>query len=540
MRKRKGFTLVELLAVIVILAIILIIAVPGVLSIINKTKNSAYDRQLDMIKDSAKNYVTANTVTWTGENPRSTLVTLDMLQSGGYLDKKIVDPRDKKEILCANVLVTKDNKNKITYDVDMTCNDVQPITPRVGSGMIPIVYDGTNWRKADASNKNFTWFNYGNQQWANVAMVNDATRETYKTASIGSEVKMNDINAMLVWIPRFKYKLFNVDGNVSPVGNSNMIADYTIDVELENKATPKSAGTQNGKWLTHPAFTFGGEELDGFWLTKFEVGYHDAQIVDDANQNKIAPQQVISKPNVNSWRYLSLAKMYENARQLKDNNQLGVTAAEDPHLIKNTEWGALVYLSYSKYGKAGNPSYAGLEKQIRINNNNQYITGCGADSQKAAGSTTCNTYETASGQAASTTGNITGIYDTSGGAWEYVSNTMKDSTGTNMIVGATGFDQVNLNKIGFLGKYMNTYNYNDNWENRSGGQLGDATREMGPFNGGTGAWYTAYSHFVWNSSNSAYLERGGYFGSTNYAELAAYSHHAGKENTQAGYRITIL
>ena len=163
-RNQNAFTLVELLAVIVILAIVLIIAVPGVLSIINKTKDSAYDRQVDMIKDATKNYVTANTVTWSGDNPKSTLVTLDMLQAGGYLDKKILDPRNKKEILCANVLVSKDNKNKITYDVDMTCNDVQPITPRVGSGMIPIVYDGTNWRKVDASNKNFAWFNYGNQQ----------------------------------------------------------------------------------------------------------------------------------------------------------------------------------------------------------------------------------------------------------------------------------------------------------------------------------------------------------------------------------------
>ena len=38
-RNQNGFTLVELLAVIVVLAIVLIIAVPGVLSIINKTKN---------------------------------------------------------------------------------------------------------------------------------------------------------------------------------------------------------------------------------------------------------------------------------------------------------------------------------------------------------------------------------------------------------------------------------------------------------------------------------------------------------------------
>ena len=42
MKKRNGFTLVELLAVIVILAIILLIAVPNVMGIIEKAKKDSY------------------------------------------------------------------------------------------------------------------------------------------------------------------------------------------------------------------------------------------------------------------------------------------------------------------------------------------------------------------------------------------------------------------------------------------------------------------------------------------------------------------
>lgn len=58
---------------IVILAIILIIAVPGVLSIINKTKDNAYDRQLDMIKEVSRLYVTSDSdVTWVGEDKKMT------------------------------------------------------------------------------------------------------------------------------------------------------------------------------------------------------------------------------------------------------------------------------------------------------------------------------------------------------------------------------------------------------------------------------------------------------------------------------------
>ena len=339
MEKRKGFTLVELLAVIVILAIILIIAVPGVLSIINKTKDSAYDRQIDMIKNAAKNYVTANTITWSGENPKSTVVTLDILQSGGYLDKKILDPRDKKEILCANVLVSKDNKNKITYDVDMTCNDVQPITPRVGSGMIPIRYDGTNWVKADVSNKNFAWFNYGNQQWANVATVTEDVRQTLLDAPVDTIVPMDKINAMFTWIPRFKYKLFNVDGTVSPVGNPNMLDDYLIDIKFETASTTKSTGTQNGEWLTHPAFTFGGQELEGFWMAKFETGRVDANNADEAMKQEVDSTKLVSKPNQYSWRLISISNMYQNIQGVKNTgNPFGITSVEDPNLVKNMEW----------------------------------------------------------------------------------------------------------------------------------------------------------------------------------------------------------
>ena len=511
-QKRNAFTLVELLAVIVILAIILIIAVPGVLSIINKTKDSAYNRQIDMIKNAAKNYVTANTITWSGENPQSTLVTLDMLQSGGYLDKKMVDPRNKKEILCANVLVTKDNKNKITYDVDMTCNDVQPITPRVGSGMIPIVYKDGNWVKADSSNKNFAWFNYGNQQWANVATVTDDVRQTLLDAPVDTIVSMDKINTMFTWIPRFKYKLFNVDGTVSPVGNKNLAGDYMIDIQFETASTTKSTGTQNGQWLTHPAFTFGGQELEGFWMAKFETGYKDATTTAAAQVNTVDPPKIIVKPSVYSWREVNVSNMYKNAQGMKDaSNPYGFTANEDPHLAKNMEWGAMAYLTQSKYGKQGNDVYVGAEKEVWINNNNQYRTGCGADAQNAAGASTCNSYETANGMSASTTGNISGIYDTSGGAWDYVAAVMKVANGTDLYVSESGFDQAELNQIGRDGKYLDVYEYGT-WQDRSRGHLGDATLEMGPFNSDRGAWYDDFAYFV--SDPHSWFVRGAFWYNT--------------------------
>ena len=514
MKKLKNaFTLIELLAVIVILAIVLIIAVPGVLSIINKTKDSAYDRQIDMIKEAAKNYVTTNTVVWEGPDMKRTLVTLDILQSGGYLDKKLLDPRNKKEITCANVLVTKDNKNKITYDVDMTCSDVQSNTPRVGSGMIPIVYKGNQWVKADVLNENNGWFDYTKQQWANVATVMEDVRQTLLDAPVDTPVPMDKINTMFTWIPRFKYKLFNVDGTVSPVGNPNMAGDYLIDVEIETSGATKSTGTQNGEWLTHPAFTFGGQELKGFWMAKFETGYKDATTTTEAEINTLDPTKIIVKPSVYSWRKIQVVNMYKNAQGMKDaSNPYGFTANEDPHMAKNMEWGAMAYLTQSKYGKQGNDAYVGAEKEVRINNNITHLTGCGAYFQDDAGGTYCNSYETAYGQAASTTGNISGVYDTSGGAWDYVAGVMKASNGTDLVVSYSGFDRAELNQIGRDGKYLDIYDYSTFWQNRSRGHLGDATIEMGPSNDNRGVWYDDYASFVY--SGDSWFARGAEWGTT--------------------------
>ena len=544
MKKECGFTLVELLAVIVILAIVLIIAVPGVLSIINKTKDNAFDRQKDMIKEASRLYVTSDSdVTWVGQDTKMTTVTLDTLKAKGYLDQKIVDPKTKKEITCAKTVITKTGSK---YDYDVILCDQVNAGPRLSSNMIPIVWNGSTWVKADYTNQDNNWYDYDNQQWANMATVTESTRDAYKKATIGSEVKMEDINTMFVWIPRFKYKLFNVDGTVSPVGNPNMAGDYLIDVQLEDTSASKSTGTQNGQWLTHPAFTFGGQELEGFWMAKFETGYKDATTTAEAEQNQIDVSKLFIKPNQYSWRGISFANMYANATKITGSTVFGLTNVEDSHLIKNNEWGAVVYLSYSRYGKMGNSNYSGIEKEVRFNNNNQYRTGCGADSQNAEISSTCNSYETVNGQAASTTGNISGIYDMAGGANDVTGSIMKAENGTDLLVLNTEFDQKELNQIWKAGKYFDAFSYSTNIVDRSRFQLGEAILEMGPFNSEDryNAWYDdlAETPHVGTTSWGSVLLRGLRFDNNpkRYLGITGSSYWSGRASNNVTSRIVVI
>ena len=132
----------------------------------------------------------------------------------------------------------------------------------------------------------------------------------------------------------------------------------------------------------------------------------------------------------------------------------------DTHMIKNSEWGAVAYLTQSKYGKYGNSEYEGRNKEVYLNNSSSYYTGRSGGSyggntpinETYTDQTDATTQYVGSGyytydgylleyntstktetrdlkKIASTTGNITGIYDMSGGSWEYTMGVFANSDG---------------------------------------------------------------------------------------------------------------
>ena len=114
---KKGFTLVELLAVIVLLGLIALIAAPAITGIIKQSKDSLSDSQKQSIEMSAKNWATDNM----GKLPSSgncILVKLTTLQGGGYADLEIKDPKTGKILTDSDIIVkiTRNNKQLI-YEV---------------------------------------------------------------------------------------------------------------------------------------------------------------------------------------------------------------------------------------------------------------------------------------------------------------------------------------------------------------------------------------------------------------------------------------
>ena len=138
---------------------------------------------------------------------------------------------------------------------------------------------------------------------------------------------------------------------------------------------------------------------------------------------------------------------------------------------------------------------------IGINNNSSYTTGCGATAGSSS-SSTCDAYNTTNGMLASTTGNIYGVYDMSGGAYEYVMGNMVNSSGAFYASGS-GFSSAPDTK------YYDAYTYGTSNIDHGRGKLGDATKEtVATFGSYTGGWYSDYASFV--NSGFSWFNRGGF------------------------------
>ncbi|MCC5890789.1 MAG: type II secretion system protein [Alkalibacterium sp.] len=86
MNKEEGFTLVELLAVIVILGIILAIAIPSVGSLINRASGDAEAAEDALVIDAARLYFTA-----IDEEEHKNTVDVSELRSQGFLEHRETD-----------------------------------------------------------------------------------------------------------------------------------------------------------------------------------------------------------------------------------------------------------------------------------------------------------------------------------------------------------------------------------------------------------------------------------------------------------------
>ena len=293
---------------------------------------------------------------------------------------------------------------------------------------------------------------------------------------------------MLYWLITFGYQDTNI--NVE----STTMDPIEIQVTFEGKNVTKSSGTANDEWLTHPAFTFGTDELSGIWVGKFEI-------TGSASSPTIKPGlNILTSTNV--YTHFSVSQQFGTAIYL---NNMGVSQV-DAHLMKNIEWGAVAYLKQSKYG-------LGLT-DIAVNNDNSRITGGGTELS----------YVTNVAQ--TTTGNIYGVYDMSGGSDENVMAASLESGNTSIGYSSSGFT---TDTLPFNSKYLDQYNY---------GSYNDYTRSiLGDAMGETTGWYSDANRLTYGTYT--WITRGGWSASGDSAGIFYFWVTMGADDGGNGARSTI-
>ena len=423
--------------------------------------------------------------------------------------------------------ITPGASKKIKCNIDFKGpykeNILNGTDPVLSDNLVPVVLadDGTV-TKADTYSE---WYSYENKKWANAVILSDNT-QTYNNGDIIPE---DNIESYFVWIPKYSYQIFNLgetDGYTEGKPETSNAQEIQIKFGTTNTndsnngecTTPMTSGASGnckaGDYMTSPAFI--SMNTNGLWVAKFETTGSTTNIT--------------VKPNQTSLRNINVKTMFEVAYNYKREN--------DSHMMKNTEWGAVAYLSHSKYG---------INTEIRINNNSNYITGYAAtdssDQSKFPGTYGTDAsvtlpYNTTTGYKASTTGNITGIYDMSGGTWEYMASLRNET------YGSSGFDATTLKA--YNSKYYDVYDGSSEWTTYSKRILGDATGEMGPFyyyqdadnnNYTHNRWYADDSNFV--VSSHPWFFRGGSCGNGVLAGQFYFVRNTGGADSNFGLRLVL-
>ena len=368
-------------------------------------------------------------------------------------------------------------------------------TPKLGSGMTPIKWNGSSWVNTTGSDKD--WYDYTGKKWANA--------------------KTSD-GSMWVWIPRYAYSITS-GYHSSSAGNIEVEFMKGLTNETSTGRTTFQNSSGQGNWNIHPAFNY-GQTVSGIWVAKFEASPEGATTNTSNSEYNGTGKKLQVKPGVSSWRSITISNIYDVCKNYN--------SALNSHMMKNDEWGAVAYLSKSKYGKQN--------EEVWINNSGSYITGSAGNSASASSNTgTTNDYTSTQGVKASTTGTVYGVYDMSGGAWEYVAgyvnngNSSLTSYGSSLVNG----DAKTKNVYNKASSDNNTNNYNAN-----SSKYGDAVYETSTSGSGSTSWYGDYSGFP--GTSDPFFVRGGYCGSGTDAGVFYFGNDNGSSSGNGSFRPVLV
>ncbi len=177
----------------------------------------------------------------------------------------------------------------------------------------------------------------------------------------------------------------------------------------------------------------------------------------------------------------------------------------------------------------------GANEEIWNNSYNGYRTGCGGSYVNDSNQSTCYEYTTTNGQKASTTHNIYGVYDMSGGAWEYVAAYVDNG---NSSLSTYGQSIINADI-----KYKDVYSKgssdtrSNNYE-ANANKYGDAVYETSSSYESSNSWYGDRSWMTYSSS--PWFHRGGSYNIGSNAGAFNFNSSNGQAYSSYNFRPVVV
>ena len=282
------------------------------------------------------------------------------------------------------------------------------------------------------------------------------------------------------------------------------------------------------------------------------------------------------QPITYSMNYINVNDAYNVSRTLTESGNIyGLSnSTTDSHLMKNSEWGAVAYLAQSKYGNNNNEPYinnvtlnsgstkrtetagkTGVNSVYAVTGVTTGTTNAGAstktlDNLTTTGNTANNgtyTWDQIEGQKSSSTLNMYGVFDLSGGVWERTAGYVANGNGNLNYYGSSLTDS---GKRTISTKYVTVYphdtaetstdidtksraNYNVNKY-----IFGDAIRETSASGTGATSWKGDYSYFP--ALDSPFSVHGGSLWIVSYAWLFYFHRDSGASSYYDSFRSVLV
>ena len=452
------------------------------------------------------------------------------------------------------------------------------------------------------------WYNYEEAKWANT-MTKDGSmwvwipRYAYK---INSTDKSVDVKFLIGTTDQY----YDDEGNIQTAKRATS-ADETVDTTTDYYVHPaftneSSINYANGGWdseLTgiwvakfEAGYASGNNNAEvkastvNYTQTSSWVRAVEAGTDNDSSQTARnwldgiygSATTSIKYPTFQGLTYsmnnININDAYNISRALtEEGNIYGFNSTTtDSHLMKNSEWGAVAYLGQSKYGLNKQEVYI---NNISLNSGNRQRTEeagkSGVDSVYAVTGVTTGTtnsgekqttieningitgntasdgvytWKQTTGQKASSTGNMYGIFDLSGGTWERTAGYVANGNGNLKTYGASLAYQDNTLKTTST-KYVTVYPENEGDSGNIDTEcknnyavntkiFGDAIRETSTAGVGSSSWNGDYSYIP--ALHNPLSLRGGNFWNTSDDGLFAFHRTGGGSSCGDGFRSVLV